>query len=470
MRRAVWLFACSLLAADPQAVVRAVAIYDYGKDPAAVRELERLVHQPGAPMEKLLLNGLDIAKTLAAKDAFCRGLAIVGTQASVAKLEEMLKDPQTAEIARYALAAIRPIVTSRKMVTTARQAPSIDQLAGATERQQVWILAAITDRAVLREWAMKGGDGVRPVALTTLARVGTAGDLAFLADKAANTTGHEQAAARAALGSIPDPAFDGAILGAIPSAEPKIKVELIRAIGERGITSAQSVLLAAAGDSNRAVRTEAIRALRETAAAEEVPPLLDLLIKTSNETERRQIERAISSAIRRSPQMPGGAVLAAYQRTTENGVRTSLLNVMSSAGIPAALPLVRRALADGDGELQRAALNALSNWPTPEPLDDLAALTKSGDEARRVLALRGYIKLTQLPSSRTPAETARLLKNAFSAATQAAEKRTVLSIAQTLVCPESLELARAAVNDSQVQAEAKLATATLERALSFLKK
>jgi hypothetical protein len=143
---------------------------------------------------------------------------------------------------------------------------------------------------------------------------------------------------------------------------------------------------------------------------------------------------------------------------------------MSSAGIPAALPLVRRALEDGDGELQRAALNALSNWPTPEPLDDLGALTKSGDEARRVLALRGYIKLTQLPSSRTPAETARLLKNAFSAATQAAEKRTVLSIAQTLVCPESLELARAALNDSQVQAEAKLATATLERALSFLKK
>jgi HEAT repeat protein len=151
-------------------------------------------------------------------------------------------------------------------------------------------------------------------------------------------------------------------------------------------------------------------------------------------------------------------------------VRISLLNVISSAGIPSALPVVRQALEESDEDLRRAALNALSNWPTPEPLDDLLALTKSGGETRRVLALRGYIKLIQVPSNRTPAETARLLKTALSAATQPAEKRTVLSIAQRMVCPESLDLARAALKDPEVQAEAQLATETLERALSFMKK
>ncbi len=470
MRRGVWLLAFRLLAADPQAVIRAVAVYDYGQDPTAVRELDKLVHQQDPRMERLLLVGLDMAKTVAAKDAFCRGLAIVGTQASVPRLERLLKDPQTADVARYALAAIRPPIVPRPLLSTDQDAPSVDKLAGATERQQVRILAAVRDRIVLRQWAARGSDGVRPVALTSLAKAGSADDLQFLAEKAANTTGDEQAAARAALGSITDPAFDNAILSAIAAAEPKIKVELIRAIGERGIVSAQSVLLAAARDSNRAVRIAAIRALRETAAAEEVPALLELLVKTSNETELQEIERSTSNAIRRSPQITGNAVVVAYQRAPGNAARISLLNVMSSAGIPAALPVARRALEESDEELQRAALNAMSNWPTPDPLDDLLVLTKSGPEARRVQALRGYNKLIQLPSNRAPAETARLLKTAFAAATHAAEKRAVLSIAQRLVCPESLELATAASKDSEVQAEAQLAKDTLERALSFVKK
>ena len=91
-----------------------------------------------------------------------------------------------------------------------------------------------------------------------------------------------------------------------------------------------------------------------------------------------------------------------------------------------------------------------------------AEVPLAGDE-ERLLIEAAYTGIA-------PAETARLLKMAFSAATMAAEKRTVLSIAQRLVCAESLELARAALKDSEVQAEAQLATDALERALSFLKK
>jgi HEAT repeat protein len=162
-------------------------------------------------------------------------------------------------------------------------------------------------------------------------------------------------------------------------------------------------------------------------------------------------------------------VLAVYE-SAETETRVSLLNVLAAVGNPAALPMVRRTLQGTNADLRRAALNALSGWPTPEPLDDLLALARSpGDPARQTLALRGSLRLLQLPSGRTPAETAALLKVAMSAAVRPEEKRSVLAIAQKAPCPESLAVARAAVDDPQVRAEAELAVTAIERAISFVK-
>ena len=84
--------------------------YDYGKDPAALRELESLVLRSAggsdAALERLLVAGLAAARTLAAKDAFCRDLALLGGDAAVPSLGAMLAAPETAEMARYALERI----------------------------------------------------------------------------------------------------------------------------------------------------------------------------------------------------------------------------------------------------------------------------------------------------------------------------------------------------------------------------
>ena len=81
--------------------------------------------------------------------------------------------------------------------------------------------------------------------------------------------------------------------------------------------------------------------------------------------------------------------------------------------------------------------------------------------------MRGYIKLIQLPSGRTASETAGLLKTAMELASRAEEKRAVLAATQKVVCNDSLELARSAIRDPEVEAEAKLAATTLERLLSY---
>jgi HEAT repeat protein len=610
MRGLLLLCAAALYAADPETLVRQVAAYDFGKDPAAVRELEALVLRSGPAMEKLLLSGMASAQTLAAKDAFCRDLAIAGTDAAVPKLAAMLVDPDTAEMARYALeripgaraaaalrdalarsspriqtgivvslgrrkdaasaAAIKPILASkdihlaeaaaaalgnigtpeaRATLLAAPHSPAVSaallgiadagiyvrlysagqseavraaaleglarvdarqatpllrtalksdsvrlqgvainelarlegvalakELPNVAERARVQILTALTDsgrpevRPILVESAASDSQAVRVAALDGLAKLGTAADVPLLAGRAAAASGDEQSAARAALGAIRGDAADAAILQAIPGAEPKVKVELIRAAGERGAASAPETLLASAVDANRPVRVESIRALRETAGPRQVPALLVLLSKTPNDNDRKELERTVGSAIRRSNDAFVGDVIEAYKSATDAGLRISLLNVLSMAGNPAALPLAREALHDASGDIQRAAINALSGWPSPEPMDDLLALARSaGDATRQILALRGYIKLVQIPSSRAPAETARMLKAAMAAATRPNEKRAVLAVAQRLVCPESLGLARLAIDDPMVTAEARLAVTTLERALSFVK-
>ena len=477
--------ACAaLFGADPAALVRQVADYDYGKDPTAVRELESLVLRSAggsdAAIERLLVAGLASARTLAAKDAFCRDLALLGGDAAVPSLEALLAAPETAEMARYALeripgersaAALRQalgrtsgavkigivnslgrrrdgasvdalkallvssdaslagaaaealgrigdraasqalleaplsLANAHALLRIAEQ-PGTDQsaiyrrlasdgpgdavraaalqglartdpamalpllrtalrsgaarleavaarelarmegvalakdMAGLAERAQVRIVAALADsggvdvRPVLLEAASGASEAVRAAAISGLAKVGTAADIPLLATRAATAAGEEQAAARAALAGLRADGANAAILQLLPRAEPKVKLELIRAMGGRGITSGSEALLAAAADADREVRVESIRALRETAGTAQVPALVALLVKASNETERRECERTLAAVIRRSPEAPVAAVIEAYRAA----------NASAGAGFPVERAVRRRQL------------------------------------------------------------------------------------------------------------------------------
>jgi HEAT repeat protein len=312
-------------------------------------------------------------------------------------------------------------------------------------------------------------DFVRITALTALARTGNASHVTLLAERAASTTGDEQAAARLSLARIR--AVDDAIIHAIPTTDSKVKVELIRALGERGAPNAASALLAAASDTNAAVRREAIRALRDTAGPETAPDLIEQILSTNDDNAREEYARAAASAIRRAKQPSVKEVLAAWESTNDVDVRIALLSVLSAVGVNDALPVVREALKSTDPDLARAAINALADWPSPEPLDDLIGVARtSTNPAQQVLALRGYIKLVQLPVERPAEQTAKLLAAAMQSAKRPEERKAVLAALQRAVCDESLAIARASLADPDVASEAKTAVAALERGLSYRRK
>lgn len=620
MRFAVGLLALGAMAADLGTLIPRVAEYDFGKDPEAVRQLEATVLNSAgtkiAPdLEKQILAGLASAKTLAAKDAFCRNLSVIGSAASVPALAPLLLKPETVEMARFALeripgdaasaalrkalpqvparaqagivgslgrrkdsaavAAIVPLLASPDAALHAAATGSLADIGGspgvtalrrakpspavfdallrvapalpaatATEiyrqlnatghpeavrmasligmakvdtRGAVPVLVtALSDPSrqvqgvAIRELAradapaLEGkwstltplaqvqalsalsasgraevlpllernleneNPGVRVAAMTGLAKIGVATQLPKVAMKASESTGEEQAAARFALASMRGVDVDAAILGAISSASPKVKAELIRATGERGIAAAPPVLLKAATDADRAVRTESIRALRETAKPADASAILSLLAATQDENERKEYERAAASAIRRSKDSPIEPVTTAYAAWKEPEVQASLLAVMAAVGNNDALPVVRGALKSDDADLRRAAINAMSTWPTATPMNDLLTLAQTATSpGEQALAVRGYVKLVQIPSDRTPAETAKLLAAGMAAAKRPEERKLVIAAAQRVISPESLELVKASLSDPAVANEAKLAATALERSLSY---
>jgi HEAT repeat protein len=306
---------------------------------------------------------------------------------------------------------------------------------------------------------------VRLAALEGIMRVGNASMVATLAGIAAGSNAEEQAAARASLAGIRGKDVDQAVVDAIAGAEPKVRLELIRAAGQRCTAAASPALIKMARDADSDVRRESLRALHDTASASDVPGLVALVAGPVQPGDRTEAVRSLAAVLRRSDPSRIQDVIAAYTPASDLETRAALMQVMGQSGNAQALPVLRTALGDQNPEVKRAAILALSDWSDDTPVPDLLASARTtSTPAHQALALRGVVRLVGLPGSRrTPLETVKVLADVLSLAKQADEKRAVLSLLPRYAIKESLDLAGTLVNDSEVGAEAKSAVTRLER-------
>lgn len=349
-------------------------------------------------------------------------------------------------------------------------------LAGAFPKlppaMQARTMAALENRVdapskqTVRGGVASGHAEVRLAALRALAASEDAAVVPLLAARAAATGGDEQKAARESLYAVRGAKADEAVIAGLRDPDVQVRLEMIRAAGERAAPGAGPALLEAAGGGPAEVSREALRALRETAGDKEIPRLVELLIASESAASRREAERALMAAVRRSSHSWTKPLEQAFRSSGNAEVQGALLQVLSVAGRDDALPLFREALKAGPAAVRRAAVLALASWPDTKPLPDLIeAARRAGEPALAVLALRSYIKLASLPSGRPPSETARLLEQAYDAAKQAEEKRAVLAALPAAPCAESLALAERAARDADVAKEAAVAVGALRRAL-----
>jgi HEAT repeat protein len=396
---------------------------------ACLMAAERLASE-GKPESALSiyrrLYGGDELPTVRA--AALRGMGAVGGKQSVSISMEALKgkDPELHPAAIHELGRLAP-------EQLASVAPSLP------EAEHVNALGVLVESggAIARpavSAAMKSSSKqVRIAAMEGLAKIGTASAVPELVRIAARGDEAERAAARASLGRMPGKDVDQAVVDGIATAEPAMKLEFIRAAGDRGTAAGIPVLLKVVRDPDTEVRREALRALRETVSA------------------TGQI----------------GEVVTAYEQASDKEVRTALLGVLGPSGDAGALRLLRGALRDPDAAVKRSAILALTEWPDGAPIPDLLELARSAsNQAHQVLAVRGVLRLASIPAAQRPAgESVKLLAEIMKLAHQAEERRAVLALLPRFPALEGLELARAWAGDAEVGAEARAAIKQLEGAL-----
>ena len=395
---------------------------------------------------------------------------VAATPEEPAKLVvDILKSKELA-MQTVAIGFVRQIPGTEATQAVAAELPNLS-VAG-----QVQLLSALADRGdptalpVVVTAAKASDKAVRIAALKALASLGDASTVILLAQTAAVTGGFERQTARQSLYRLSSPMVDKTIVEHISQADPKVKVELIRSIGERNISKALQTLQKTAQDPDSNVRLESIKVLSDIAEPEHLPSLVDILINTKSEAELKEAEKTVVSVARKSAGENAGtaAILDVIDSVEEVKVRCALLRILGGIGDSRALGVLRTALEDDNAEVQTAATRALSNWPNAEPAADLLKIAKTSDnKIRRVLALRGYVRLIGLDSDRSAEETIKMYRRAMDLAVNADEKKMVLSALANTKGIESLEMAAAYLDDKALQQEAaaavvKIAESTLQ--------
>jgi len=345
------------------------------------------------------------------------------------------------------------------------------ELGSLSEAGQVVLLGSLEARGdkIAAPYVAKAvgskSEAIGLAAVKALAVIGDGANVELLA-KASTARGAVGGAAMESLTRMSGPDVGLALISMVNSrAAGQVRANAIEALVDRREAKAVPVMFVAAKDEDRNVRQAAYKAIGTLADQEELSLLISMLLDGSNSAHVGDIERAMSAIVMRIENPDAGPVVA-WLKKAGSSVKPRLLAVLSRIGDSEALAAVRGELGSRDGEVRKAVVRALADWPNAEPLGDLMKVARSANDAtEQILAVRGYIKLLGVPANRGATDTVKLLGEAMAVAKRAEEKRAVLSALVKYPCAEALKMAEAAKSDASLRREAELAAGKIKGAL-----
>ncbi len=433
---------------------------------ATLKCAEKALAAKDAPAALRLYDGLaaDTSLPVPLKKAVAMGRISASGPAAQGVLAEMLNGPDE-DLQAAAIARIRRVIAPQGIAPVAAVLP---RLPAALQVQMLAVLSGYPADAVrptVLEAARSTSLPVRLAALKALESVGDASSVSVLADMASKTRGSEQAAARSALGMLKGRPVDDAILAMLAQKPSEaVQGELLLAVADRRIFAARPAVAVALDSPSPRVRVQALKALRSLGTPSDIPRVLDLLLKTDDESERTEAETTTAALARKIVRGASRsmAVQARLRQEKEPAARAKLIAVLGRVGDDSALPPVRAALADTNAEVADAAVRAIADWPTGAAREDAMRLaSESKDETHKLLAIAGLIRIIGLDDYRAPELAVADLKTAAGFAWRPEERKLVLGELVKFPCSAALELARGFAADPDVKAEAETAVQTI---------
>jgi HEAT repeat protein len=312
---------------------------------------------------------------------------------------------------------------------------------------QVGLLSALADRgdrvarpAVLDLLRTSKEEAVKLAAIGALGSLGEGADVQTLIQLLRDGSSAEQAAARASLVRLPDAAAAGLIAAEMNQAPAPLRVVLLEILAARRALDTMPDILTAAVASDASVRTAAMVALGQLAGPEQLPGLVQGVLKAEAGREREAAEKAVMLVCNRVADKEQRAKpLLDAMGALNNDDRMAMLPTLGRIGGAAALQAVEAAIGDANPKLHDAGLRALCNWPDASISSRLIELAgKDAHADHQTRAIRALIRVASLPDGRKDAEKLELLRTAMTACTRDAERNLVLQRASAIRIPETL--------------------------------
>ncbi len=312
---------------------------------------------------------------------------------------------------------------------------------------QAALLGALADRgdpaarpAVVDLLAASPDAAVRLAAIGALGLLGEPADARLLLRLLTVGSPAEQLAARTALTRLPGEPVSATVAAEMKQAGAAKRATLIGILATRRAFDTAADILPAAVDADPSVRSAAIAALGELAGPEHIPGMVRGILAAEIGREREAAEKAVMLVCSRiSDARQQAAPLLAAMEPLNEADRMAVLPALGRVGGPAALKIVKAAIADSDPRMHEAGLRALCNWPdasiSPELMERVQTDEHPGD---RTAALRALIRVAPLPDGRSDAEKLELLKKALSLCTRDTERNLTLQRAAAIRTPETL--------------------------------
>lgn len=312
---------------------------------------------------------------------------------------------------------------------------------------QVGLLSALTDRAdsaarpaVAELLAASREEPVRVAAINALGFLGDAADAESLLQLLTKGSAAEIEGARASLVRLRGDAVPATIAAAMKQAPTPLRITMIEILASRRAFAALPDLVSAAVDADPAVRTAAMVALGQLAGPEQIPGMVQGVLKAEKGREREAAEKAVMLVCSRieDPQTRAEPLVAAMNKLPAAD-RTTLLSTLGRIGGPSATKMIEAAIADSNSAMHDTGIRALCNWPDVSLVPRLIELTgKDPHPEHRTMTLRALIRIAPLRDARSDAQRLTLLQQALTLCARDAERNLVLQRARAIRTPETL--------------------------------